>query len=159
MSRPDYTVDAEGLTRAWATTFPGLCGPGNPIPAGVHLTRRRGGNRGTACTVELIGPRDVDLEGAGDSARVSFAIYSIGSEDGARRAAHRGARAVAAACRTMTGSPVAVTSRPGQPDEETAVLGLVHTVSGPLLTGDVGGEITYRVDATFVWRLPMDGTP
>ena len=151
--RPDYTVDAEALTRAWARAHPGLIGPGTSIPAGVHLTRRRSGNRGVACTLELVAPRDVDLEGAGDSARVSFRLYAVGSEDGARRAAQRAARDMAAAVRTLTGTPVMVTARPGEPDEETAKLAHAHTVSGPLMVGDIGGEITYAVDATFVWQL------
>lgn len=153
MTRPDYTVDAEGLTRAWARAHPGLVGPGTSIPAGVHLTRRRSGARGAACTVELIAPRDVDMEGAGDSARVSIKLYAIGSEDGARRAAQRAARNMAAAIRTLTGTPVIVTARPGEQDEETAKLAHAHSVSGPLIVGDVGGEITYAVDATFVWQL------
>jgi hypothetical protein len=150
--RPSYTVDASGLTRAWAVTVPGLCGPGNPLPGGVHLSRSRSPGRGVTATIGLIAPRDVDLEGAGDSARVTFSVRAPGSEPSARHAAESGARALAAAMRGMSGTPQLVTIQAGTAGEETWRLAHVHTVQGPLLTGDEGGEITFSVDGTFVWQ-------
>jgi hypothetical protein len=153
MARPVYTIDVSGFTLQWAKSWPGLVGRDLPL-IGVHLSQVRSPQRGAVCQLALSGTPTVDLEGYGHTASFSFTVTAVGSEGGAHRQAERGCRAVAVAMRAMTGTRQQVTINAGTPDEATAVLTHVHTVGGPSLAGDKGGEIAYRADGTFVWQTP-----
>ncbi len=147
-TRPDYTVDAEGFTRAWALSVPGLVGPGGVL-TGLHIGGDvRSPGRGAIAAVGLTGDvRDVDMEGLGDQARVSFLVKSIGRGNaGAIAECEGAARRLAGFCRTAEQGTLVT-----KPDGSQAVLAYVHTVYGPT-PAEGGANVAYRVDATFVWQ-------
>lgn len=146
---PDLTVDAEGLALAWVKAYPGLVGVGMPL-IGMHLTDdARSPGKGVIGSLAVTGLREVDMEGLGDSARLSFKVEGIGGESSGKRQTERAARALANAVRTLTGVPVVVST----PDGETARISHAHTVYGPTWLGAPAGRPTYRVDATFVFQV------
>ncbi len=146
------TFDVERLAQTWAKEFPGLVGTSAPL-IGVHLVDdARSPQRGAIASLAARGTRVVDMEGLGDSARISWEVKAVGGSTGAKNEAKRGANALASALRTLVGTPVIVTS-PG-PDGETARLSNAENVNGPTWVGSPGGQATYRVDATMVWQLP-----
>ena len=134
-------VDAEAAGAVWAQALPWLVGRGNPLAQGVHLSARRSPGEGAVAILEVIG-RDGTSD-VSDDARVSFAVSGIGT-GGGRRVAERGARALAEALAALQRAPVTVTTPGG---DTVRILG-ADLISGPTLAGDLGGEVTYRVDAT-----------
>lgn len=134
-------VDVEGACAAWATALPTLVGKGNPLAQGVHLSARRSPGEGAVAILEVIG-RD-GVSDVSDDARLSFAVSGIGT-GGGRRVAEKAARALAEALAALQRAPVTVTTADG---DAVRLLG-ADLISGPTLAGDLGGEITYRVDAT-----------
>lgn len=137
-------VDGAGALRAWVNTRPGLTGKGNPLPNGVHLSEVRAPASGPIASCVEIAPRDVDE--AWDDVRLSFAVKSVGSEEGARRSAEAAARALANAVTTgLRGNPAVVTL----PSGDVVRVLIAHSPQGPTMTGNVGGQVTYTFDATF----------
>lgn len=136
-----FLVDAEAAVRAWANAVPGLAGPGNPLLNGTHIGQVRSPSEGAIATIELIGPRTTD--DVTDDARVAFVVSAIG-KGGGRRAAQRGAAALAEALLVLHRAPVIVTLEDGV----TVRLVGADNVQGPTYAGDLGGEQLYRVDAT-----------
>jgi hypothetical protein len=47
-------ADAEGAVIAWAQSFPGLTGRGNPLSAGLHVTEIRSPAEGAVGYVEVV---------------------------------------------------------------------------------------------------------
>lgn len=150
MTDSGVTFDVERLTQTWAKAYPDLVGKGKPL-TGVHLTEdARSPQSGAICSLSVTGTREVDMQGLGDSGRISFEVRAIGGEDGAKAQAKRGANALASALRTLDGNAAIVTS-PGA-DGETAKLSHAANVNGPVWMGSPSGQATYRVDATLVWQ-------
>lgn len=143
------TYDVEGLTLAWARTYPDLVGRDKPL-LGVHLTDdARSPGAGALATLAVTGPRFVDVEGLGDTGTISWKVTAQGGDGGGKRQAGDGALALANALRTLTGRPVLVTSR-----GVTAKLSAAINVQGPTWGGAPRGLATYLVDSTLVWTVP-----
>lgn len=140
------TFDAEGVVKAWARSVPDLIGRGKPL-VGLHMSEPRSPQIGALATFR-VGDADVDEGGLGHSAPITFEIRANGGQDGARREAQRGAKALAKAARTLTGQPVIVTTD----DDGPVKIRCAHSVKGPLFAGQVGGETVYRVSAVFVMQ-------
>lgn len=134
-------VDAEGAAAVWAKALPGLVGRGNPLAQGVHLSARRSPGEGAVAILAVIG-RDATSD-VSDDARLSFAVSGIGT-GGGRRVAEKAARALAEQLAALQRTPVTVTT----PDGAAVRLLGADLISGPTYAGDLGGEVTYRVDAT-----------
>jgi len=144
-------VDAAGAAKALVEGFTGLTGRGNPLTNGVHLSRDvRSSHQGPVASVEEIPPRVVD--DGWDDARVSFAVRAVGSEEGARWAAGEAARQLLTRLLAVGPWPVDVTVKDGA---RVRVL-RPHSPEGPTLTGDNGGQVTYRVDITLRCQLLED---
>lgn len=138
-------VDIEGAVRVWVNAYPGLVGPANPLTNGVHLQAPRSSSRGTVAQVSVVSRTPDDTT---DEARLSFAVRAVGSERGATEVAEYAARALAYALDALTRTGpqgVVVTTRRA----EQVRLICAGELAGPTKTGDVGGEVTYSVDATF----------
>lgn len=148
MTESGPTFDVEGLTLAWAKAVPGLIGRTAPVLALLLTEDVRSPGRGVIGTLSARGARDVDMEGLGDSARLSFEFRAIGVEGGAKQQCERGARAFASALRGLDGNAVVVTSGAG----DVAKLSHAANVNGPTWVGSPSGQATYRVDATLVWQ-------
>lgn len=136
-------VDVEGAVRAYLTGVPGLCGAGNPVRAGFHLGNPRSPSAGVIGGIEVGTPRTVD--DTVDTARVTVRLRAVGSEDGARGTCETAARATANALNALNGVGAVVTTARGD-----AVRVVTVQAGGPAIVGDVGGEVTYAVDATVV---------
>ena len=138
------TVDVEGAVRAYVNAYPGLTGAGNPLPSGVHLRKGRSPSKGAVADMELIPP--VTIDDATHTARISFRVRAIGSEDGARYQAMNACRRLAEAVLALSGLPAVVTTGMG----EHVRLIVAGQSAGPTFGGDQGGESTYIFDATFM---------
>ena len=137
-------VDVEGAMRAWINAYPGLCGRGNPLTNGVHIADVRSPSSGAIAQQTLTpGGRIDDIT---HTARMSWEIRAVGSEEGARLAAGRAARALAQALLTLSGAAVTVTTKAG----ELVRILVVDNVQGPAMSGESGGQVRYAVDATVV---------
>ncbi|GAB3250943.1 hypothetical protein [Kineosporia babensis] len=139
------TFDAEGVVLSWARSLPGLIGKGRPL-VGVHLSEVRSPQMGAMATLR-VSNADVDQDGLGHSAPITFEVRANGGQDGARREAQQGARALAVEVRKLTGQPVIV-----QTHEGSVKIRCAHTVQGPLFSGQIGGETAYRMSAVFVMQ-------
>jgi hypothetical protein len=135
-------VDIEGAMRTYLTSYPGLCGAGNPVLNGVHMGQVRSPSRGAVAQQTLIAPRTTD--DTTDDARFTYSVRAVGSEQGAREVAEHAARALARALHALDGNNVTVTTRRG----EQIKLLVAGSVAGPTSAGDLGGECAYRVDVT-----------
>lgn len=127
--------------RAYLHAVPGLTGKGNPLANGVHLQDVRSPSSGAIAQQTLIGPTAVD--DAVHSARLSYEVSAVGSEDGAIAEAGRAARALASALHALR-TPRTVTTRAG----ELVRLLTTGDVSGPVQSGQVGNRAFYTVEAT-----------
>jgi hypothetical protein len=137
------TVDVEGAVRSYVMAYPGLTGAGNPLAGGVHLQRRRSPSRGAVADMQVVPP--VTLDDTTHTARVTFAVRAVGSEDGARYQALTACRRLAEAVLALSGRAVVVTTGMG----EQVRLIVAGESAGPTFGGDQGGECTYLFDATF----------
>jgi hypothetical protein len=131
-------ADAEGAVIAWAQSFPGLTGRGNPLSAGLHVTEIRSPAEGAVGYVEVVDRSGDDVS---DTPRVSVAVLAK-----SRGVAELAARAYGNALDRLTGYAPTVTTARG---ERVKIWG-AGDVAGPTYSGDVGGEHSYRVDCTFV---------
>lgn len=138
------TVDVEGAVRAYLLAYPGLCGEGNPVLNGFILGKARSPSRGAIGELEAITPRTLD--DATDTARVALHLKAVGSEEGARLVAGLAARRTVEAILALAGLPAVVQTKGG----EWVRLLVAADSAGPTFGGDVGGEVTYLVDATFM---------
>lgn len=140
------TFDAEALVMAWAKAIPGLIGRDAPL-IGLFLTDDvRSPQRGVVASLRVTAS-EVDMEGLGHTARISFEFKAPSGDNGGRRLAFKGARALLAEVRNLVGDPVLVTA-----GDETAKLRNAQSVQGPTWVGAPGGQATYRGDATFVFE-------
>jgi hypothetical protein len=137
-------VDQEGAVLAYLNGYPGLTGPGNPVPNGFHLGKPRSPASGAIGGLQVSGPRTLD--DISDTARVQILVKAVGSEGGARSAAEFGCRKAAEAIRALTGAAVVVTTRRG----ELVKFLVAGDSQGPTFTGDIGGEATYQFDAALM---------
>lgn len=144
-----FVVDALGAARAYLNTVAGLAGPGAPLTNGVHLQEVRSPSSGTWARVELAPGRSIDEEGAWDMARVSVLVKARGSEAGAHAQVTWAANNVAEALIALNGTPTTVTidARGTVPGQTVRILG-AHSIDGPTQAGEIGGEVSMRVDAT-----------
>jgi hypothetical protein len=131
-------ADAEGAVVAWATTHPTLTGAGNPLAAGLHLTEIRSPAEGAVGYLEVV---DRSADDVSDTPRLSAVIVSK-----SRGVAEAAARAYAEALDDLVRTRPTVTTSRG----EAVRIYAVGDVAGPSFAGDFGGEVAYRVDATFV---------
>lgn len=143
-SRPArLVVDGAGVARAVVNGLPGLTGKGNPLANGVHLGKARSNHTGAIATAEEIPPRQTtDIS---DECRISFTLFAVGSEAGARRVAERASREMLNHLLSPTTWPRIVTMH----DDSRVLVLWAHSPEGPTFSGDLGGEIAYRVDITF----------
>lgn len=146
MTDSGVTFDVEGLVMAWAKAIPDLIGRDGPLISLVLTDDARSSQRGVVASLR-VGPSEVDMEGLGHSARMSFEFRAVGGDNGARRQCFRGAQAFMVQVRNLVGDPVLVTA-----GDETAKLSHAHTVNGPTWVGSPNGQATYRGDATFVFQ-------
>jgi len=135
-------VDAEAAIRVWANSRPGLTGLGNPLPNGVRLNAPRSSSDGATAVLTLVSPRRAD--DVTDDARASFRVSAVGRDGGGRLAAERAARALANELGRFAGSVVVVC-----PSGDRVKIVAAGDVQGPILSGDLGGEVAYSLDATF----------
>lgn len=138
-----WYVDGAGVGRAVPHAIPGLCGKGNPVTNGVHLSKVRSSSSGVVASAEEIPPRNTS--DVADEVRISYSVKAVGSEAGARAQAEAAARAIANAVTAHDRWPMTVTTQGG---DVVRVL-WAHTPEGPTFSGDVGGEVTYRFDVTY----------
>lgn len=139
MTAAPIYADVEGAVLAWAASVPSLTGAGNPVAAGMHVSPQvRSPSEGAVGYVEVV---DRSTDDAGDSCRVSAVFLSR-----RRGPAEAAARAYANALPRITGvAPVVVTGR-----GDAVKIWVAGDAAGPTFAGDLGGEVAYRVDATFV---------
>lgn len=132
-------ADVEGAVVAWATGLaPHLVGTGNPVAAGFHLAEVRSPSEGAVAYLEVV---DRSGDDVADSCRVSAVFVSR-----RRGPAEIAARAYGNALDKLTTYTPTVTTGRG---DRVKIYG-AGDVAGPTFTGDFGGEVAYRVDATFI---------
>jgi hypothetical protein len=136
--------DGAGAAAVWVNDVSGITGAGGPLENGVSLLvdGPRSPGQGAIATVEELAGTTAD--DAMCSCRLSFKVWAVG-RGGGREKANRAARALAGALADqLKGNPVTVTTKAG---ERVTILA-ASDLAGPSLTGDVGGQSQYRVDAT-----------
>ncbi len=138
-------VDLERAVMLWLNEEPGLCGRGNPVENGFHTGVTRSPGQGAIGSVEVgLG----SVSDAVDQRRVLLRLKSVGragpESKGPRWECERAARATARRFLALD-APVQVALGDG------SYVTLLHvdatSAQGPTLVGDVGGEITYAIDA------------
>lgn len=138
-------VDLERAVMLWLNADTDLCGRGRPVTNGFHTGLTRSPGQGAIGTVEvgLGAPTDY-----ADQRRVTLRLKVVGKQGpeskGPRWECERAARATAKVFLALD-APVQVALGDG------AYVELRHvdatSAQGPTLIGDVGGEITYAIDA------------
>jgi alkyl hydroperoxide reductase subunit AhpF len=136
---PTQQCDVEGALRAWVNAQGDICGAGKVLPNGVVLNEPRSPATGAIATVETISTGNASEKW--HEAMVAFHVLAVGSRGG-RGAAQKAAAALAN--KLPYASAVVVTTTAG---EVVRILSIVDVI-GPTLSGNIGGETEYRVQAT-----------
>lgn len=142
MTAVDF-VNIEGAVLAYLQSYPGLTGPSGALPGGVHMSAPRVPSTGAIGHLDAVVQRRTD--DITDTSTLSLAVRAAGKEQRAREVAEAGARALATACRALTGSSAVVQTRGG----EWVRLLVAGETSGPVFTGESGGEAIYSVTCVF----------
>lgn len=130
----DAFCDAEGVLKLWLAADDALVGTGNPIPAGVHLTRLRAPYTQAWALLSLIAGDDQWFAGPTHRARISASVYGP-----TRLAANAAAVAYANTLRRI-GAERPVVEGTGRQLVASAA------ITGPLYIPD-GEDERYLVDA------------
>lgn len=132
---PEAFTDAEGVLKTWLVSRDSLVGPGNPLPAGVHLVRLRSPYTAAWALLSSVGGDDDWLpDSASHRARLSASVYGP-----TRLAANTAAVAYANTLRRIPSERPFV-------DGTGRQLVAVAAITGPLYIPD-GDDERYLVDA------------
>lgn len=137
-------VNIEGAVLAYLKAYPGLTGPAGPLSGGIHMSAPKIPSTGAIGHLGSVVFRRVD--DIVDTASVTFDVQAVGGEQRAREVAETGARALAMACRALTGAQVVVQTRGG----DWVRLLVAGDSTGPTFTGEAGGQAVYSLTCTFL---------
>lgn len=137
-------VDIEGAVLAYLRSYPGLTGPTDPLSGGVHMSAPKIPSTGAIGHLGSVVQRRVD--DIVDTCVLTFTVQATGGEQRAREVAEAGARALAMACRALTGAQVVVQTRRG----DWVRLLIAGDSTGPTFTGEAGGQAVYSLTCTFL---------